>query len=146
MWKSGALSKMVIKRQSCEVNWSLSVDKSRGTFNNREMCEERHGLLLECNIPGSLGLEHPETMPHWLGGSHLRRNPSSAEDSQSPPSPRITILISGVRLLHDFGLTVSGCFLYLRKTRSSYICRVPKSGNEESEPQISSWDNAVSDK
>ena len=47
MWKSGTLSKMVTKRESCEVNWSLSVDKSRGTLNNRQMCEERGALLLE---------------------------------------------------------------------------------------------------
>lgn len=118
MWKSGTLSKMMNKRESCEVNWSLSVDKSRGTFNNRQMCEERGGLLLEYSRVSW-------AWTSWNHASLVRRNPSSAEDSQSPRSLRITILISGVRLLHDFGLTASGRFLYLRKARSSYICRVP---------------------
>ena len=139
MWKSGTLSKMVTKRESCEVNWSLSVDKSRGTFNNREMCEESGALLLEYSRVSW-------AWTSWNHASLVGRNPSSAEDSQSPRSPRITVLISGVRLFHDFGLTAGGCFLYLRKARSSYICRVPKSGSEEYEPLISSWDNAVSDK
>lgn len=44
---------------------------TREAFNNREMGEGRYNLFLEWNILGSLGLEHPETMPHRVGGKPM---------------------------------------------------------------------------
>lgn len=105
-WESGTKKRWLkgIIVESPGVSWW-----TREAFNNREMGEGRYNLFLEWNILGSLGLEHPETMPHWVGG-----NQCSTKAPQVPCPLRLTILISGAGLPHDFSLRAIGYFLYLR--------------------------------
>lgn len=58
----------VIKGDSCGVIWNLLSGQVRRNIPGVERCmKEDNGLFLECNILESLGLEDPETMPHWVG-------------------------------------------------------------------------------